>query len=69
MKLTNNEDPDSLPCPHCRAELSGYEDDVSDCDYQTEEKDVGSAKCPACGRMVAVVRTHDYRLARFKETP
>lgn len=65
MHLTTDDDGDCCDCPHCGVSLSGFEDDVSDADYCDDERDIASITCPACRKTMALVRTHNYRLAKF----
>jgi ssDNA-binding Zn-finger/Zn-ribbon topoisomerase 1 len=58
---------DSGDCPHCRAELVEFAEDVSGADYQDGERDVAAVKCPKCDLSIAVMRLHSYRLLRFKQ--
>lgn len=54
-------------CPYCRTVIVGLADAVSDGDWVEEDRCVSRIDCPKCKRRIAVVRTHSYRLTKFKE--
>jgi hypothetical protein len=55
-------------CPFCRATIIELAEDVcdSDCSSEDPNKDVAAIKCPSCNQSIALVRTHSYRLAKFR---
>lgn len=57
---------DAAACPHCKAWLLDLADDVDDSDEVEVGKCVASRKCPACGKLIAVVRHSTFDLAAFK---
>ena len=74
MKILTDDDADNDPridfddCPYCEATIGELADDVRDDDYRDESKDVAGIECPACHKRLALVRSHSYRLAKFRDT-
>lgn len=74
MRLAKDDEPYDRPdwgtCPHCEAEILDLANDVTDMDFRDDEcRDVAGIDCPACGKRIALVREHDYRLVKIAEAP
>lgn len=74
MRLSRDEDDtgggdDYDQCPYCGAWIEELANDVSDDDYRDESKDIAAVDCPECGKTIALIREHNYRLAKFVKTP